>query len=185
MTESPSITGTEPDDPPNMQGGTVGRPQGGMSVRIVDADGLPVAAGGTGEVQVRGACVMRGYWNDPDATTAAFDGGWLRTGDLGRFDEHQNLVLAGRSRDMYIRGGYNVYPLEVESVLATHPAVAKISVVGMPATVIGEIGVAFVVPTDPRGLRLSMICAGSSASTWPTTSARTNSSWSMNFHSPR
>ena len=149
MTESPSITGTEPDDPPNMQGGTVGRPQRGMSVRIVDADGLPVAAGGPGEVQVRGACVMRGYWNDPDATTAAFDGGWLRTGDVGRFDEHENLVLAGRSRDMYIRGGYNVYPLEVESVLATHPAVAQISIVGMPATVIGEIGVAFVVPTDP------------------------------------
>ena len=149
MTESPSITGTEPDDPPNMQGGTVGRPQGGMSVRIVDADGLPVAAGGTGEVQVRGACVMRGYWNDPDATTAAFDGGWLRTGDVGRFDERQNLVLAGRSRDMYIRGGYNVYPLEVESVLAAHPAVAKISIVGMPAAVIGEIGAAFVVPTDP------------------------------------
>lgn len=149
MTESPSITGTEPDDPPNMQGGTVGRPQGGMSVRIVDADGLPVAAGGTGEVQVRGACVMRGYWNDPDATTAAFDGGWLRTGDVGRLDEHQNLVLAGRSRDMYIRGGYNVYPLEVESVLATHPAVAQISIVGMPAAVIGEIGAAFVVPTDP------------------------------------
>ena len=119
-----------------------------MSVRIVGADGLPVAAKGTGEVQVRGACVMRGYWNDPDATTAAFDGGWLRTGDVGRFDEHENLVLAGRSRDMYIRGGYNVYPLEVESVLATHPAVAKVSVVGMPATVIGEIGVAFVVPTD-------------------------------------
>ena len=92
---------------------------------------------------------MRGYWNDPDATTAAFDGGWLRTGDVGRFDEHQNLVLAGRSRDMYIRGGYNVYPLEVESVLATHPAVAQISIVGMPAAVIGEIGAAFVVPTDP------------------------------------
>ncbi len=104
---------------------------------------------GTGEVQVRGACVMRGYWNDPDATAAAFDGGWLRTGDVGRFDEHENLVLAGRSRDMYIRGGYNVYPLEVESVLATHPAVAQISIVGMPATVIGEIGAAFVVPTDP------------------------------------
>lgn len=149
MTESPSITGTEPDDSTDVAGGTVGRPQRGMSVRIVDADGKPMAAGGTGEVQVRGTCVMRGYWNDPDTTALAFDGGWLRTGDLGRLDEHENLVLAGRSRDMYIRGGYNVYPLEVENVLATHPAVAKVSVVGMPARVIGEIGAAFVVPVDP------------------------------------
>lgn len=149
MTESPSITGTEPDDPIDVQGGTVGRPQSGMSIRIVDVDGQPVATGGTGEVQVRGSCVMRGYWNDPDATASAFDGGWLRTGDVGRLDEHENLVLAGRSRDMYIRGGYNVYPLEVENVLATHPSVAKVSIVGMPASVIGEIGAAFVVPTDP------------------------------------
>lgn len=149
MTESPSITGTEPDDPPNMQGGSVGRPQSGMSVRVVNAAGLPVAAGDSGEIQVGGACVMRGYWNDRDATAAAFDGEWLRTGDLGHLDEHDNLVLDGRARDMYIRGGYNVYPLEVENVLTAHPAVAKISIVGLPTAVIGEIGAAFVVPADP------------------------------------
>jgi acyl-CoA synthetase (AMP-forming)/AMP-acid ligase II len=150
MTESPSICGTEPTDPPEVQARTVGRPQAGVAVRVVDEDGEPVAPGTVGRVQVHGDCVMRGYWRAPELTAQALgDDGWLRSGDLGRLTDEGNLVLVGRSGDMYIRGGYNVYPLEVENVLADHPAVARVAVVGVPAPVIGEIGVAFVVPADP------------------------------------
>jgi acyl-CoA synthetase (AMP-forming)/AMP-acid ligase II len=145
MTESPSITGTEPDDDPDVQFRTVGRPQRGMEVSIVDEHGIECAPGIVGRVRVRGACVMRGYWNDPERTAAVLGAdGWLTSSDLGRFDERGNLVLAGRSDDMYIRGGYNVYPLEVENALAEHPAIERAAVVALPTPVIGEIGVAFV-----------------------------------------
>lgn len=141
MTESPSITGTEPHDPPEVQFRTVGRAQSGMEVEIGDA-GTP---GDVGCVRVRGACVMRGYWGDPDLTEATLDAdGWLTSTDLGLLRPDGNLVLVGRTSDMYIRGGYNVYPLEVENVLAEHPAVDRAAVVGVAAPVIGEIGVAFV-----------------------------------------
>jgi acyl-CoA synthetase (AMP-forming)/AMP-acid ligase II len=92
---------------------------------------------------------MRGYWGAPDLTEQVLSAdGWLTSSDLGYIDPDGNLVLVGRANDMYIRGGYNVYPLEVENVLAEHPRVDKVAVVGIPAPVIGEIGVAFVVPTD-------------------------------------
>jgi acyl-CoA synthetase (AMP-forming)/AMP-acid ligase II len=141
MTESPTISGTEPEDPPDVQYRTVGRPQQGMEVSVVAAK-----VGDVGPVRIRGGCVMRGYWNAPELTRRAFDDeGWLLSGDLGYLREDGNLVLVGRASDMYIRGGYNVYPAEVEAVLALHPAVASVSVVGAPAPRIGEIGVAFVV----------------------------------------
>jgi acyl-CoA synthetase (AMP-forming)/AMP-acid ligase II len=147
MTESPSITGTEPDDPPDVSYRTVGRPQPGVTVELRDEAGAPVPAGTVGRVHVRAACVMRGYWNAPERTAEALDAdGWLRSGDLAFLDADGNLVLVGRVSDLYIRGGYNVYPLEVEHVLAEHPEVAEASVLGVPAPVIGEIGVAFVVP---------------------------------------
>lgn len=143
MTESPSICGTDPDDPPEVQFRTVGRPQHGMEVSVV------AGPGEVGLVRIRGGCVMRGYWNAPDLTRQAFDAdGWLVSGDLGFLREDGNLVIVGRANDMYIRGGYNVYPAEVEAVLTTHPAVSAASVVGSPAPTIGEIGVAFVVPAD-------------------------------------
>src|SRR5690606_15138957 len=149
MTESPSISGTSPEDPPETQFRTVGRPQEGMEVVAVGADGSPLPPGEVGEIRVRGACVMRGYWRDPERTRAAFDeAGRLRTGDLGSVTEEGHVVLMGRSGDMYIRGGYNVHPLQVENVLSAHPKVAHVAVVGAPAPVIGEIGVAFVVPVD-------------------------------------
>jgi acyl-CoA synthetase (AMP-forming)/AMP-acid ligase II len=111
----------------------------------------PVVEGTMGQVRIRGGCVMRGYWNAPGLTRQAFDDeGWLVTGDLGYLREDGNLVIAGRATDMYIRGGYNVYPGEVEAVLALHPAVRSVGVVGTPAPRIGEIGVAFVVPADPE-----------------------------------
>lgn len=144
MTESPSITGTDPDDPPDVQSHTVGRPQAGVQVRIGSTNPVP-GPGSPGEVRVRGRCVMRGYWGDAELTAAAFEDGWLRTGDLGYLDESGNLVLVGRAKDMYIRGGYNVYPLEVEDVIATRVEVAQVAIVPVAAPVIGEIGVAFVV----------------------------------------
>jgi acyl-CoA synthetase (AMP-forming)/AMP-acid ligase II len=150
MTESPTICGTEPADPPDVQFRTVGRPQLGMEVSVA------AAAGEVGQVRIRGGCVMRGYWNAPELTRATFDDeGWLVSGDLGYLRADGNLAIVGRASDMYIRGGYNVYPGEVEAVLALHPAVASVSVVGTPAPRIGEIGVAFVVPATgcaPPGL---------------------------------
>jgi acyl-CoA synthetase (AMP-forming)/AMP-acid ligase II len=150
MTESPSIAGTRTDDPPDVQHRTVGRPQDGMRLRLVDELGVEVPHGNVGRVRVSGPCVMRGYWNDPVMTAAAFDDeGWLVSGDLGYLDPDGNLVLVGRLGDMYIRGGYNVYPLEVENVLAEHPGVVTAAVVGVATAVIGEIGRAFIVATDP------------------------------------
>ena len=146
MTESPSITGTDPEDPPEIQFRTVGRPQHGMAVRVVDDTGSVVSVGVVGRVQISGPCVMRGYWGDPVQTAAVLgDDGWLTSGDLGRFDADGNLSLVGRAGDMYIRGGYNVYPLEVENVLVEHPAIAAAAVIGRAAATIGEIGVAFLV----------------------------------------
>lgn len=143
MTESPTITGTEPTDAPDVQSRTVGRPQRGMEVAV---SGPP---GEVGQIRIRGGCVMRGYWNAPELTRQAFDDeGWLVSGDLGYLHEDGNLSIVGRGTDMYIRGGYNIYPAEVEAVLALHPKVASVSVIGSPAPRIGEIGVAFVVPAD-------------------------------------
>ncbi|MCW2546493.1 MAG: putative acyl-CoA synthetase [Mycobacterium sp.] len=150
MTESPSICGTDPDDPPEVQANTVGHPQDGMQIQVVDEDVKPVSDGTIGLIRIRGPVVMRGYWRDPEQTAAAIDeAGWLRSGDLGFITARGDLTLVGRTGDMYIRGGYNVYPLEVENVLLEHPLVAKAAVLGLPAPVIGEIGVAAVVPTDP------------------------------------
>jgi acyl-CoA synthetase (AMP-forming)/AMP-acid ligase II len=147
MTESPSITGTEPDDPPDVQYRTVGRPQAGVELSLRDEQGAAVPDGDVGRIHVRGAVVMRGYWRDPAATAEVLDAdGWLRSSDLGHLDPDGNLVLDGRVGDMYIRGGYNVYPLAVENVLAEHPAVDQVAVVGVPEPQLGEIGVAFVVP---------------------------------------
>jgi acyl-CoA synthetase (AMP-forming)/AMP-acid ligase II len=149
MTESPSITGTEPGDPPEVLYRTVGRPQTGVEVVVADDTGKPVPLGEVGRVRVRGDCVMRGYWGAPDLTARVLaQDGWLTSTDLGYLDPDDNLVLVGRANDMYIRGGYNVYPLEVEHVLAEHPGIDKVAVVGVPAPVIGEIGVAFVVPAE-------------------------------------
>jgi acyl-CoA synthetase (AMP-forming)/AMP-acid ligase II len=149
MTESPSITGTEPGDPSDVLFRTVGRPQAGVEVAVSDDEGLPQPQGEVGRVRVRGACVMRGYWAAPDLTEQVLaPDGWLTSSDLGYFDPDGNLVLVGRANDLYIRGGYNVYPLEVENVLSEHPGVDRVAVVGIPAPVIGEIGVAFVVPVD-------------------------------------
>ncbi len=128
---------------------SVGRPRGDTEVTVRDADGQPVPEGAVGELWLRSSTVMRGYWRNPDATAEALvDGGWLRTGDLASIGADVLVRLAGRAKEMYIRGGYNVYPVEVEGVLASHPGVADVVVVPRPDAVMGEIGVAVVIPID-------------------------------------
>ncbi|MFN2545763.1 MAG: class I adenylate-forming enzyme family protein [Actinomycetota bacterium] len=128
---------------------TVGKPRTGIDLDIRDGEGRPLAQGEPGEVWLRSPAVMERYWRDPEATARALVDGWLRTGDVGAVDERGLLRLVGRSKEMFIRGGYNVYPTEVESVLTSHPAVADLAIVPRPDDVMGEIGVAVVVPRDP------------------------------------
>ncbi len=124
---------------------SVGLPFTNVEVRVADADDRTLPAGETGEILVRGDTVMRGYWQNPDATAVALRGGWLHTGDMGAFDEDGFLTLKDRSKDMIISGGSNIYPREVEEVLLRHAAVAEVSVVGAPHADWGEEVVAFVV----------------------------------------
>ncbi|HEY1740050.1 MAG TPA: fatty acid--CoA ligase family protein, partial [Acidimicrobiia bacterium] len=130
---------------------TVGHPRPSVSVEIRDPDtGRVCAMDEVGQVCLRSDAVMAGYWRDPEATERALDsGGWLRTGDLGALDDQGRLRITGRIGEMYIRGGYNVFPLEVEAVLLDHPAVAAVAVVPRPDPVMGEIGVAVIVARDP------------------------------------
>ncbi|MET7924316.1 AMP-binding protein [Streptomyces sp. NPDC005349] len=130
---------------------TVGRAADGVEVRAVDDTGTPVPPGVPGELLVRGYNVMRGYWEDPDATERAIDAdGWLHTGDIAVLDERGFVRITDRKKDMYIVGGFNVYPAEVERILGRHAAVAELAVVGAPDRRMGEAGVAFVVPAGDR-----------------------------------
>ena len=124
---------------------SVGVPMSVVEVRVADAAGQPLPAGMPGEILVRGATVMRGYWNAPEATASALQDGWLRTGDIGSFDADGFLTLTDRCKDLIISGGSNIYPREVEEVLARHPAVSEVSVIGAPDAEWGEIVVAFIV----------------------------------------
>jgi long-chain acyl-CoA synthetase len=125
--------------------GTVGLPIFGVDVRCVDEHDAAVPAGQRGEVVVRGPNVMKGYFNRPDATAEAKRGGWFRTGDIGQLDEDGYLSIVDRKKDLILRGGFNVYPREVEEVLMTHPAVALVAVIGVPDERLGEEVKAFVV----------------------------------------
>ena len=125
---------------------TVGCARDGVEVQVVDDDGEVVPSGVVGRVRCRSGAVMRGYWNDAERTAAVLDAnGWLTLGDLGSLDERGYLTLVGRESDMYIRGGYNVHPAQVENVLAEHPGVACAAVVGVPDPVLGQVGAAWVV----------------------------------------
>jgi acyl-CoA synthetase (AMP-forming)/AMP-acid ligase II len=129
---------------------TLGTPLTGVEVRVVDpATGADVPDGEDGELHVRGPSVAAGYWEMPAETAEAFRDGWLATGDMvgRRPDEH--LVLRGRRKEMFLQGGFNVYPVEVENVLAAHPGVALAAGIGVPDPVLGEVGLCFVVPRDP------------------------------------
>ena len=152
-TEAAITTRSRVGDADEVVSATVGGASEGVEIEVVDDDGHPTARGDVGRVRCRSAAVMRGYWGDPERTEQVLDAdGWLTTGDLGRLDEAGNLLLAGRRSEMYIRGGYNVYPAEVEAVLDAHPGVDKVAVVSVPDPVLGQIGAAYVVPTaGPAG----------------------------------
>jgi HIP---CoA ligase len=134
------------DDPETISK-TCGRPIPGLELRIVDDTGSDVAPGEQGEVLLRGYNVMTGYFADPAATAEAIDGdGWLHTGDVGVVDEHDNLRITDRTKDMFINGGFNAYPAEIEGILMAHPSVSQVAVVGIPDHRLGEVGMAFIVP---------------------------------------
>ena len=126
--------------------GTVGLPLAGQEVRVVDDFGRPVPRGERGEVVIRGANVMRGYLNRPEDTAKTIVDGWLHTGDVGVFDEDGYLRIVDRIKDMIIRGGENIYPKEIETVLYGHEGVLEAAVVGRPDDVLGEVVVAYVTP---------------------------------------
>jgi len=118
--------------------GSIGTPIRGVAMRVVDSRGHEVPQGEVGEIVIRGHNVMKGYWQRPEETAEAIPDGWFRTGDLGRVDEDGYFVIVDRKKDLIIRGGYNVYPREIEEVLYEHPAVAEAAVIGLPHPQLGE-----------------------------------------------
>ena len=147
LTEGGTAAATSPGDDVETIATTVGRPRPGFELRIVDASGRDVAPGESGEILLRGASIMSHYLDDPDATAKARDSeGWLRTGDLGQVDGAGCLRIVGRSKDMFIVGGFNAYPAEIENALLRHPDIREVAVVGVPDPRLGEVGAAFVVP---------------------------------------
>ena len=134
------------DDPPEVIAHTCGRPLPGLELRLVDDDGVDAATEAPGEVLVRGYTLMRGYLDDPEQTAEAIDtDGWLHTGDIGVLRADGNLVITDRKKDMFVVGGFNVYPAEIENVMLSHPAVGQVAVVGIPDARLGEVGMAYVI----------------------------------------
>lgn len=132
----------QPEDGPHARIGTCGFERTGMQVQIQDDDGNELPPHQQGEICVIGPAVFAGYFDNPDANAKAFRDGWFRTGDLGHMDEQGFVYITGRASDMYISGGSNIYPREIEEKVLTHPAIAEVAVVGVPDPVWGEIGVA-------------------------------------------
>ena len=145
LTEAaPIVSTTAVDRAPRH--GSIGPPLPGVEVRLVDADGTDVTVGDPGEIWVRGNNVFAGYWDDPEATERVLRDGWLRTGDVAVSDDDGYLSLVDRLKDLIIVSGFNVYPAEVEDIVATHPDVAEVAVIGVPSARTGEAVAAFVVP---------------------------------------
>jgi acyl-CoA synthetase (AMP-forming)/AMP-acid ligase II len=146
MTECGAITMTRQGDDAETIAHTCGYPMPGMELRCVDDDGRDMPTGEAGEILVRSYAVMRGYLDDPKATAEAIDAdGWLHTGDVGTLDARGYLRITDRKKDMYISGGFNCYPAEIEKLLSDHPAIEVAAVVGVPDERLGEVGKAFVV----------------------------------------
>ena len=144
--------------------GSVGVPIAGVELRIVDANDNPLPVGEIGEVIARGPNIMQGYYNMPEETASALRNGWLHTGDMGRFDEDGYLYIVERKKDLIIRGGFNIYPRDIEEVLNRHPAVIESAVVGIPSERMGEEVKAFVVTrTDVDAETLKAFCRESLA----------------------
>jgi acyl-CoA synthetase (AMP-forming)/AMP-acid ligase II len=160
LTEAGTCTGTRPDDDAETVATTAGRAMPGLEVIVADADGGEAPLGSTGELLVRGYSVMQGYLDDPEATAAAIDDrGFLHTGDLATMDERGYVRIVGRSKDMLIVGGFNVYPAEVENALLAHDAIGQVAVVGVPDRRMGEVAVAYVVPAPGRSAEPAAIVA--------------------------
>ncbi len=119
--------------------GSIGTPLSGIEMRVVDSENAPLPQGEIGEIAIRGHNIMKGYWNKPEATEAVLgEDGWFRTGDIGRTDEEGYYFIVDRKKDLIIRGGFNIYPREIEEVLYEHPAVAEAGVIGIPHEDLGE-----------------------------------------------
>ncbi|MGZ4717844.1 MAG: FadD3 family acyl-CoA ligase [Acidimicrobiales bacterium] len=148
LTEATGIaTMCRHDDDPEIISTTAGRAIPDVEVQVVDEQGNALAAGEAGEVVIRGYNVMQGYFNNPEATASTIDAdGWLHTGDVGVLDAAGNLRITDRTKDMFIVGGFNAYPAEIENMMLRHPAIGQVAVVGVPDHRMGEVGMAFVVP---------------------------------------
>jgi len=148
MSETIMLT-SNPYDPQQggRRGGTVGFPLPGVELRVRGDDGQELAAGEIGNIQVRGPNVFKGYWKMPEKTREEFtDDGWFKTGDVGKIDERGYVTIVGRSKDLIISGGYNVYPAEIEAYINEMPGVAESALVGVPHPDFGEVGIAVVIP---------------------------------------
>jgi fatty-acyl-CoA synthase len=164
QTEAAMVTATKPGDSAEDVIASCGTPLPHVEVRICDpTTGVQCRVGEIGEIQTRGSLTLSGYFRNPEATAAAFaGGGWLRTGDLAHLDDRGYLYIAGRAKDMIIRGGENIYPREIEDLLLAQPAVADVAVVGVPDDYYGEVAVAFVktgegAHLDAANLRASLV----------------------------
>jgi acyl-CoA synthetase (AMP-forming)/AMP-acid ligase II len=146
LTEAGTASATTDGDDPEAIATTVGRPRPGFELRIVGERERDVPRGEAGEVLLRGGSVMAGYLDDPEETAKVLTPeGWLHTGDLGTVDEAGRLRIVGRVKDMFIVGGFNAYPAEIENALLRHPGVQQAAVIGIPDERLGEVGMAFVV----------------------------------------
>jgi HIP---CoA ligase len=147
LTEAGTASGTDADDDVETIATTVGRLRPTFEIRLVDSAGEDVPAGEAGEILLRGASVMSHYLDDDEATAATLSPeGWLRTGDIGTLDERGLLRIVGRSKDMFIVGGFNVYPAEIEDMMRRHPQIRDVAVIGIAEPRLGEVGMAFIVP---------------------------------------
>ncbi len=166
LTEASGIaTMCRHDDPPEVISATSGRAIDDVEVRVVDSDGRELPRGEPGEIVVRGYNVMDSYFDDPEATAATIDAdGWLHSGDIGTMDAAGYVIITDRLKDMFICGGFNAYPAEIEATMLAHPGVGQVAVVGRPDERLGEVGHAFVVPApgtatdDTAGAQLVAWC---------------------------
>jgi acyl-CoA synthetase (AMP-forming)/AMP-acid ligase II len=159
-----TVTMCRADDDVETIASTAGRAVPDVELRVVDDAGTEVPPGQPGEVVTRGFLVMRGYLDDPAATAEAIDrDGWLHTADIGVMDGRGYLRIVDRKKDMFIVGGFNAYPAEIEGALLRHPAVSQVAVVGIPDARLGEVGMAFVVPRDGCALQEGELAAWSRA----------------------
>lgn len=152
MTESISFTFALPPKDALRKLGSIGWATPCMDIGVMDENGNPVTVGEIGELWYSGAAVCKGYWNKPDATRQSFKDGWLLTGDMARFDEHGYLFLMDRKKDMIIRGGENIYSVELENTLYAHPDILEAAVVGVPDKIFGEKVKAVIVPKPDQAI---------------------------------